>query len=162
MLITLLRHATAEDRRLALADAERALTEKGEKQVKKLAAFCHANQLLPGTLFTSCLLRAQQTANQLHSRLPDCPVPQQVNWLSLDTNPQHIVAELAQLNDQGVDDVWLVGHEPDFSGVLGCLLATDSDNFIIKKASLTRIEADFILRPSAKLLWSIPCSLMAC
>ena len=160
MLITFLRHATAEDRRLTIPDAERALTEKGEKQVKRVAAFCEANQLLPGVLFCSSLLRAQQTARLLQSRLPDCPPPQTVNWLNIDSSPQAIIAELGHLNDQGLDDVWLVGHEPDFSGVIGLLLDMESDNLLIKKASLTRIDAEFFVQPEATLLWSIPCNLM--
>ena len=160
MLITFLRHATAEDRRLAIPDAERALTEKGEKQVKRVAAFCDANQLLPGVLFCSALLRAQQTARLLHSRLANCPQPQTVNWLNTDSNPQNIVAELAKLDDQGIDNIWLVGHEPDFSGTIGLLLNADSEHFIIEKASLTQLEAHFIGQPVARLLWSLPCNLL--
>ena len=159
MLITFLRHATAEDRSLGIPDAERALTEKGEKQTKRLAAFCQSNSLMPGALYTSPLTRAHQTAQILQERLPGCPMIQTVDWLG-DTSPQAIIAELSKLADLGVDNVWLVGHEPDFSSVIGLLLHTDSDNIIIKKASLTQLEADFTPPPTAKLLWSTPCSLM--
>jgi phosphohistidine phosphatase SixA len=49
MLITLLRHASAEDRSVTLADEKRILTEKGIKQSKRVASFCQSRQLLPET-----------------------------------------------------------------------------------------------------------------
>ena len=160
MLITFLRHATAEDRNLATADAERALTEKGEKQMKRLAAFCQEKQLLPASLYTSPILRARQTAQILHSRLPACPAPLIADWLGFDTSPQLIVGKLAELSAHGADNVWLVGHEPDFSETIAQLLHTSAEHFIIKKASLSHLDADFGSQPKAALLWSIPCALM--
>lgn len=160
MLITFLRHATAEDRRLAVPDVERALTEKGEKQIKRLAAFCQANQLIPAKIYCSPLLRAQQTANILQTQLTKCPAAETADWLGTDTSPKAIIAELGKLADRGLDDVWLVGHEPDFSETIAQLVAMSGANIAIKKASLTRLDADFSGQPSASLLWSIPCSLM--
>ncbi|OAH99208.1 SixA phosphatase family protein [Methylomonas methanica] len=160
MLITFLRHATAEDGGLSIPDADRALIDKGEKQVKRLAAFCLANGLVPGSIYCSPLLRAQQTARILNQRLPDSPAPQTVEWLGIDTSASTILRELAKLAEQGLDDVWLVGHEPDFSVTISGLLGTATDSIVIKKASLTRLDADLSDQASAKLLWSIPCSLM--
>ena len=60
-----------------------------------------------------------------------------------------------------MNDVWLVGHEPDFSSVIAQLLQTGCEHIVIKKASLTLLDADFSGKPTAKLLWSIPCSLMS-
>ncbi|WP_026603457.1 SixA phosphatase family protein [Methylomonas sp. 11b] len=160
MLITFLRHATAEDGGLSIPDADRALIDKGEKQVKRLAAFCLANGLIPGSIYCSPLLRAQQTARILNQRLPGCPAPQTVDWLGIDNSALTIIAELSKLADLGLDDIWLVGHEPDFSTTVSLLLGTAADNIVIKKASLTRLDADLSDQASAKLLWSIPCSLM--
>lgn len=160
MLITFLRHATAEDTSLSKADADRALIDKGEKQVKRLAAFCQANQLIPGAIYSSPLLRAQQTANRLRERLPGCPTPQIVDWLSTNTSASILLSELSKLAEQGLDDVWLVGHEPDFSEIIARALATAPYNIVVKKASLTRLDIDFSDTPSGRLLWSIPNSLM--
>ena len=55
MLITCLRHATAEPH--TLEDADRALVKKGKNQVKRVADFCRKNALLPGVLFSSPLRR---------------------------------------------------------------------------------------------------------
>ena len=159
MYITFLRHATAVDRSLAMPDALRPLTDKGEKQVKRLAAFCYSNRLIPERIFASPLLRAQQTATLLVESLPHCPAWQEANWLGMGGSVQSILDELAALAAKSVDDVWLVGHEPDFSNTIGTLLQCTGD-INIKKASLTRLEANFGAVPSATLLWSIPCSFM--
>ena len=160
MLITFLRHATAEDRSLSGADAERALIEKGEKQLKRVAAFCRANQLLPELLYSSPLLRARQTATLLQQKLPGCPHPHLVDWLGSDFSVSTVLAELRNLAGSGINDLWLVGHEPDFSNIIARLLNTDAESLSIKKASLTRLDADFSGQMSAKLLWTLPCSLM--
>lgn len=160
MLITFLRHATAEDHYLGVADAERALTEKGEKQVKRVAGFCLENSLIPGLLLNSPLLRAYQTAKILHMYLPGSPPPDTVDWLGMVNSTQSMLTELAALAERGNTDVWLVGHEPDFSTLIARLLNFDSESIAIKKASLTRLECDFNSPLSGKLLWSIPCSLM--
>jgi phosphohistidine phosphatase SixA len=160
MIITFLRHATAEDRSLGIPDPARALTEKGKNQVKRVASFCQNRLMIPQTLFCSPLERAKQTAILLHDRLPKCPYPQVVSWLGIETSPYNIIAELSKLDDHHLEDVWLVGHEPDFSSTIGLLLHTSSDNILIKKASLTQLDVDFTDDPTATLLWSIPCSLL--
>ncbi|MGD0958504.1 MAG: phosphoglycerate mutase family protein [Methylomonas sp.] len=162
MIITLLRHATAEEGGLTVPDAERALTEKGVKQVKRVAAFCQANQLSPGALFSSPILRALQTARILQTQLAACPVVAIADWLGLNASPQRMVAELNALAARNKDDIWLVGHEPSFSDLIGFLLKCSGDNFNIKKASLTRIDMRYEDdMPTASLLWSIPCSLLS-
>ncbi|MGZ0078374.1 phosphohistidine phosphatase SixA [Methylomonas sp. YC3] len=160
MLITFLRHATAEVGGLSLPDSDRALIDKGEKQVKRIAAFCLANGLIPESIYCSPLLRAQQTARILNQSLPGSPAPQTVSWLAIETATPTILTELSKLAQRGISDAWLVGHEPDFSTTISRLLGTTPDNIVIKKASLTRLDTDFSDQASAKLLWSIPCALM--
>ncbi|WNB76691.1 SixA phosphatase family protein [Methylomonas koyamae] len=160
MLITFLRHATAQEHTQAKADADRALTDKGIKQVKRLAAFCERNQLIPGNLFCSPVLRAQQTADLLHAYLPGCPAAQSTDWLAIGAAPHQIGEQLNLLANRGGEDIWLVGHEPDFSECIAQLLNTSADVLCIKKASLTRLEVDFESPHSATLLWSLPCALM--
>lgn len=161
MLITLLRHATAEPHADPLADAERALVKKGKDQMVRVAEFCRKHALVPAKLYTSPLRRAQQTAKLLQTHLPDCPAVEMVEWLSLGADPRLIIAELKVLQDAGVNDVWLVGHEPTMSGLIARLIDAADDSILIKKASLTRMEVDFANSQSAQLLWSIPCALMS-
>ncbi|MBS3965450.1 MAG: histidine phosphatase family protein [Methylomonas sp.] len=162
MLIHCLRHATAELQCITRADTERALIKKGHNQVLRVAEFCRKNGLMPSVLYSSPLLRAQQTASLLQHHLPDCPPPGLVDWLMPDASCSAIIAELRTLAAADVDNVWLVGHEPVLSNLLGELLASDGQRFNIKKASLTCIDVQFSLGPTpvAQLQWSVPCALM--
>lgn len=160
MLVTFLRHATAEDRGLTASDEGRALVKKGREQVQRVAEFCRRNALLPAALYCSPLLRAQQTATLLQSRLPGCPVVNRGDWLSPGAGVERVVAELQALEAEGFNDVWLIGHEPDISLLLAALLGVSPDILMIKKASLTRIDVDFASGCSARLMWGLPCALM--
>lgn len=162
MLITCLRHATAEISSIASADAGRTLIKKGRSQVLRVADFCRKNGLLPSVLYSSPLVRAQQTASLLQRHLPDCPAPLTVDWLSPDVQPEAIIAELRKLEAAGVNNVWLVGHEPALSHFLAALLNTDADCLNIKKASLTCVDAQLLSEaaPITQLQWSVPCALM--
>lgn len=159
MIITLVRHADAEPHRIGIADADRHLTEKGEKQIKRLAQFCLRNRLLPGCLYASPLARAQQSAKLLHANLTGCPTPRTVPWLAGDNDTETLLQQLAKLAEES-NDVWLLGHEPNFSDVTGQLLNTSPTNVLVKKASLIRLDITFAEPATATLLWSIPCALM--
>lgn len=161
MLITCLRHATAEPHTDPTADAERALVKKGKDQVVRVAEFCRKNALVPTMLYCSPLRRAQQTAKLFQTHLPDCPAAQVVDWLSLGADPRAIIAELKQLADTGIDNIWLVGHEPSMSHLVARLIDAADDGIVIKKASLVRVQADFSASAAGQLLWSIPCALMS-
>lgn len=161
MLITLLRHATAENRSLTIADSERPLTEKGIKQTKQVAHFCNKHELIPEKLYSSPLLRAKQTAELLRQEIPIAPEVDIVDWLAFDTSSELIIAELKKLADQQANDIWLVGHEPDFSLLISALIQSSDDAITLKKASLTRLNIDFDEdEMRTNLLWSLPCKLM--
>lgn len=160
MLITFVRHASAIERSIDMLDADRHLIEKGEKQVKRLASFCSKHALIPSLIFCSPLKRAQETAHLLIKHLSISAKLNTVPWLEIENNPFVIINELTVLSKQGLDDIWLVGHEPDFSAVIGLLIETSPENLLIKKASLTRIDAEFNQEPRGTLLWSVPNKLM--
>ena len=119
MLITCFRHATAEIHSDSTTDAQRSLIKKGEAQVLRVAEFCRKNTLRPAVLFSSPLKRAEQTAELFQIYLPDCPTVQIVDWLALGSKPETIVTALRKLENQKINDVWLVGHEPDISLLIG-------------------------------------------
>lgn len=156
--LTFLRHATAQDYALPIADESRQLVDKGKEQVKRAAAFCQKHGLTPAYLYCSPLVRAQETAEILWENLPGCPAPSTVSWLT-GMAPDSIVAELEKLAASGLNDIWLVGHEPDFSTTISLLLGRQEPVIKVKKASLTRLEVDFAAG-GAQLLWSIPNALL--
>lgn len=172
MLLTFVRHATAEDRETAAVDFDRILIEKGHRQVGRIQAFCQSNGLVPGTLLSSPYPRALETANGL-ARLQTLQhrkacKPNVVEWLRLESDPAETIARISQL-DADINDLWLTGHEPHLSAVITLLLHNHADCHAaaaypqamikVKKASITRLEYD-PLRAAAKLLWSVPCAFM--
>lgn len=156
MLLYLVRHATAQDRSLGIADPMRHLVDKGIKQTQRLAEFCKKQQLKPELLLTSPLVRAEQTAALLHLQA-GWPEPQQRAWLIIDTLPEVQLKALTELMLQGVSSVCCVGHEPDISALLAVLLNTEAGHFLIKKASVTALE---LTQQGAVLLWSLPVALL--
>ncbi len=156
MLLYLVRHATAQDRALGIADPSRHLVEKGVKQTLKLADFCNRQALKPQRLFTSPLVRAEQTAALLHQHA-NWPEPEKQAWLIIDTLPQVQRNALTDLVRHGVESVCCVGHEPDISSLLALLLNTETEHFYIKKASITALE---LTESQAILLWSLPVALL--
>lgn len=171
MLLTFVRHATAEDRETAVVDFNRILIEKGHRQVGRIQAFCQSNGLVPDTLLSSPYPRALETANglarlqTLHYRKA-CK-PNVVEWLRLESDPAETITRIRQL-DADINDLWLTGHEPHLSAVITLLLHSRTDCntpsypqavIKVKKASITRLEYE-PLSASAKLLWSVPCAFM--
>lgn len=156
MLLYLVRHATAQDRALGIADPVRHLINKGIKQAQKLADFCKKQQLTPELLLTSPLVRAEQTATLLHQHA-QWPEPIQQAWLIIDTLPEVQLKALTDLMQQGISSVCCVGHEPDISALLALLLDTEAEHFFIKKASITALE---LTPDQAVLLWSLPVALL--
>lgn len=157
MNITFLRHATAQDSELSVDDFDRVLTDKGFSQVKSVAKFCKTNYLYPNILLSSPYIRALQTAQKLSELLPHCPRPNIVDWLRLESDPQKTITAIKAYIGK-TEDLWLVGHEPNFPLVIAKLIKAPHESIRIKKASLTRITLS--LEDNAMLLWSIPCKMM--
>lgn len=136
MRLWVLRHGEAEPR--ANSDAERRLTAHGREQVLRSAA-----QLLgcaPQVILASPYVRAQQTAALVHEALGlDKPV-QTVPWLTPESDPQQVIAELGRL---GVEQVLLVSHQP-LVGTLMCLLEHGhrKDPAPMGTASLAELDGD--------------------
>lgn len=155
MLLYLLRHANADP--VAASDDDRALTEKGEAQARKVARFCDERDLRPELILTSPLRRARQTAEPVGERLR-CAVLV-VPWLASGMAPEDGVAGLHEYSS--FPSVMLVGHEPDFSLLIAHLLGMpDPPKITVRKASLTLLELRAPRAGAATLSFSLPCRLM--
>ncbi len=155
MLLYLLRHANADT--VAARDDERALSEKGEEQARKVARFCADRDLRPDLILTSPLLRARQTAAPVGERLE---VEVFVTpWIASGMMPEAAVYGLQEYAE--FSSVMLVGHEPDFSLLSAHLLGlSDHSHVVIRKASLTLLEFRAPRVGAAMLHFSLPCRLM--
>jgi phosphohistidine phosphatase len=104
-LIWLLRHGDAEAGE-GKPDAERELTEKGERQSVAAGQALKKLGVQLDVCLTSPKVRAKRTAELACAAL-DCPVEEDDRLAGGDFDPVEVAA--------GRGDLMLVGHEPDFS-----------------------------------------------
>jgi phosphohistidine phosphatase len=122
------RHAEAEDEREGLADLERALTARGEKQAARVAAWLD-RQLPEGTrILCSPALRCEQTVQPLGRKYK----------LREDLQPGAIPAALLDAAQWPVakQPVLIVGHQPAIGETLGQLLRIEGGGVPVRKGAV--------------------------
>jgi phosphohistidine phosphatase len=136
-VIWLLRHGDAEDG-AGKPDAERDLTEKGERQSVAAGQALKKLGVKLDVCLTSPKVRAKRTAELACASL-DCAVEEDDRLKGGDFDPLEIAA--------GRGEVMLVGHEPDFSSAVA--LVTGS-RVKMKKGGIAAIDdhiLHLLLRP---------------
>lgn len=137
MKLYLVQHGEAKPEE---ADPQRGLTDKGRRDVGKVAAFIKPLSLSVKTVWQSGKTRATQTAEILAPALAGSPqVTQHAGIAPMDpVGP--IAAEIAEI----ADDLMVVGHLP-FMGKLTSLLAAgseDADVVAFQQGGLVCLERD--------------------
>lgn len=128
MDLILWRHAEAEDEREGLADLDRALTARGEKQAARMAAWLD-RQLPEGTrIIASPALRCQQTAMALGRKFR----------LRMQLQPGATVADVQEATQwpDARHPVLLVGHQPVLGESVAQLLRMEGGQCAIRKGSV--------------------------
>ena len=151
MELYFLRHGIAADEGPAdSGDAGRPLTEQGIKKMKEAARGLRRLDVRPEIVLSSPLVRARQTAEivrksfGVESRLVDALAPG---------------FDMARLCDllgeyRSAESLMLVGHEPDFSMLIGEL--TGGSRVRLKKGGLARVDLDTIEEDAGTLIWLLP------
>ena len=151
MELYFLRHGVAADVGPAgQGDAGRPLTKEGIAKMEAGARGMHRLGLRLDALLSSPLVRARETAAivgrelglelQLDEKLaPGCDMAQLFALLG-----EHRVAER----------VMLVGHEPDFSTLIGAL--TGGSQVLMKKGGLGRVDIERLEQGAGTLIWLLP------
>lgn len=122
------RHAEAEDEREGLADVDRPLTSKGEKQAQRVGAWLDRH-LPEGTrVLCSPALRCQQTALALGRKF------KLRDELAQGNSPADLL-EAAQWPNAKTP-VMLVGHQPALGEALAQLLRMPSGQCVIRKGAV--------------------------
>jgi phosphohistidine phosphatase len=153
MEIYIIRHAIAMERdEWAGSDDKRPLTEKGKNKMEQIAAGLAAMDIDLTHIFSSPLVRAQQTAEILQNVLKIDHLDE-TDLLVPPADPAAIIPFLNKLPDNA--DVALVGHEPHVSDLLSHLLTGQHKNFAtFKKGGVALLEGVAPLRPgSLTLRW---------
>lgn len=139
MKLIFVRHAAAIERSAEISEEKRYLTSEGRVFFRKTAQTMLKNGLEPSLILTSPLIRAVQTAEILAETLSFI-------------GPLVITDELAPGFDlpalqklfneyQSVNELVLVGHEPDFSSLIVSLLNLPS-GFNFKKGAAIKLKFD--------------------
>lgn len=152
MLLHLLRHAHAGDPEAWTGDdSDRPLSEKGEAQARRLARHLEAIGFRTDRIISSPKVRAVQTAGPVADRIGLSVVTDDrlAGGLDVDT----VEAVLRDAGDP--ESAVLVGHDPDFSDLVGLLC--DAGGVSMRKGALARIEIDRPLVAGAgSLRWLLP------
>jgi phosphohistidine phosphatase len=145
MEIYIIRHAIAMEREeWTGSDDKRPLTEKGKNKMEQIAAGLAAMEIDFTHIFSSPLVRAQQTAEILQNVLKIDHLDE-TDLLVPVADPAAIIPFLNKLPDSA--DVALVGHEPHVSDLLSYLLTGQHKSFAtFKKGSVAMLEGVAPLR----------------
>ena len=147
MKLCFLRHGEANWPNWTKPDNERPLTERGRKEMKRVAKFLERLKFIPDSILTSPLPRASQTAEIVGRRL----------GIELQTEPAlahgfNVERLRRLLAERDAESVMIVGHEPEFSEVIGKLTG---GKIKISKAGVALLDIDRSCT-SGTLLWLFP------
>jgi phosphohistidine phosphatase SixA len=147
MNICFLRHGEADWPDWDKSDDERPLTERGRREMRRVAKFLDRLDFSIDVILTSPLPRASQTAEIVAQRLGTGMQiePRLAHGFSLDRLGQ-MVGKI-----EG-ESVMVVGHEPEFSAVIQELTG---GKIKISKAGIALVDANHGCT-SGKLLWLFP------
>jgi phosphohistidine phosphatase len=127
MDLILWRHAEAEDATAKIPDAKRRLTDRGEKQARKMAKWLRERLPKNTRILVSPAQRAQMTAHALG--LPFETEP----WVGVGATATDILAAAGWPQAGGA--VLVVGHQPTLGQVAARLLGGEEANWAIKKGA---------------------------
>ena len=151
MQILFVRHGDAGTREEWTGDDDlRPLTKAGKTQIAHVAAALAAVNMAPDVLLTSPLTRAAETADILAAHLHGKKALQAEARLAPGFDTQHLREILA--DHPAAATLVLVGHEPDFSHVIGELTG---GRVVLKKGGVALVDVD-TSKLSGALLWLVP------
>jgi phosphohistidine phosphatase len=148
MELYFLRHAIAADEGPeGTGDAGRPLTKEGSAKMKAAARGLHKLGLQLDALLSSPLVRAHETAQivarelGLELQLTDALVP--------GCDIERILGLLGE--HRAAERVMFVGHEPDFSTIVGGL--TGGSRVELKNGGLARVDIEVLEEGTGALVW---------
>lgn len=144
MNLYLLRHGLAVERGTPgfEADASRQLTPKGRRQLHKIAAAIRGMNVRLDMILSSPLVRAHQTAEIVAADLKLKKQLALADELKPGGDAKKLIRKITALKPQP-ENILLVGHEPDLSGLISALVAgRPGAGFALKKGGLAKLEME--------------------
>lgn len=154
MNLYFLRHAKAHPRGPKFRpDSKRPLTRDGEEKMRGVARGLKKMGLTFDLILTSPYARALRTAEIL-AEVYNSQKTFATNNLTPDASPKDLVNEINE-NFSALENICLVGHEPQMSGMISLLLAGNSAISIdLKKAGLCHLTVNTLSADKcATLIW---------
>ena len=156
MDLYLIRHAEARalDESGVERDEDRSLTEEGEAHARRIAMGMQQRGIqVGGTLLTSPLLRARQTAEGMLRHWPDlAPKMQECGELAPGVKPKKLARFLRSL---GTSSLGLVGHMPDLAEFLGWLIGSRKAQIDMAKAGVAYVTCEDVRKGDGTLQWLV-------
>src|SRR5262249_31361146 len=119
-------------------DADRPLSEKGERQAKAVGAGLEAKGYRPALIVTSPLVRARQTAEGIQRQFSgERPALQVAEELAPGARPKQLARFLRSLTTAAVA---LVGHQPDLGVWVAWVVGSKKAQIDLAKASVAFIN----------------------
>jgi phosphohistidine phosphatase len=144
MNLYILRHGLAVDHGAAgyPNDADRPLTPKGKRKLRKIAKAMQSLQLSFDLILSSPYTRARQTAELVADALRQRRKLEFSEDLVPNGSFQELIQYLNRLKTRA-EDVMLVGHEPYLSGLISLMVSGDSDfRVVLKKGGLCKLTIE--------------------
>lgn len=139
-------------------DTQRPLSEPGKRQIQGVARFLRGTKTAVDLILSSPLIRARETAEIIRSAFN---LPAVVTTDSL-LSGSSLRELFATINGQKMQDILLVGHEPQLSSAISVLTGGDEHFRVeMKKASLAQVETPFpVKKGQAVLSWLLTAAQM--
>ena len=141
MKVYLVRHGIAVERigGAILNDSMRPLTDDGRAETKQVAHALKRLNVKPDLIVSSPLVRAKQTAEILKDVIGHVEEVQITDTLAPGGSATDVYKFLRQFNK--IDEVFLVGHEPDMGRLTATMLRAGHQCEIpFKKAGVCRVD----------------------
>ncbi len=149
MKVYLVRHGIAQERLggAVLNDSQRPLTDEGKTEMKQVAHALKRLNVKPDLVVASPLVRAKQTAEIIREVLGPSDELKITDSLAPGGSASGVYKFLRQFHQ--IEEVFLVGHEPDIGQLAANLLWAGSElNIPFKKGAVCRVDV-FDLPPTS-------------
>jgi len=124
--IYFIRHAKSKDLLKGESDFERSLKKKGLKEIKTIGSYLKLRGMIPELILSSCALRAQDTSLKLSEAIEYSGKTEYFQELYVAPNQE--VIEILKAQDDSLENLFVVGHNPFLSELVNIL----SDEHIAK------------------------------
>ncbi|GJM04560.1 MAG: phosphohistidine phosphatase [marine bacterium B5-7] len=135
-----MRHAKSDWSGQGLADFDRTINLRGQKNAKQIGQWMVKNNFLPHKIISSSAIRARQTTELLvqqldHLTLEDVQFDKDLYLASMD-----VLMECVQLYRNDTKSIMLVAHNPGIELLVNHLVDTETQMLSITTANLAIIE----------------------